>query len=66
VRTIGALFQQPLCLRSGSAAGIQHGGTRVSAATARVVRAATALTYGRGHYGYLASRVVVTRPVAMS
>ncbi len=25
-----------------------------------------ALTYGRGHYGYRASRVVVTRPVAMS
>ena len=24
---IGALFQQPLCLRSGPAAGVQHGGT---------------------------------------
>ena len=30
------------------------------------VRAVAVLTYARGHYGYRASSVVVTRPVAMS
>jgi len=35
-------------------------------ATARAVRAVEVLTYARGHYGYRASSVVVTRPVAMS
>jgi hypothetical protein len=35
-------------------------------ATARAMRAVAALTYARGHYGYRASTVVVTRPVAMS
>jgi hypothetical protein len=35
-------------------------------ATACAVRAVAVLTYARGHYGYRASSVVVTRPVAMS
>ena len=35
-------------------------------ATARAVRAVAVPTYGRGHYGYRASTVVLTRPVAMS
>ena len=40
--------------------------TGPAVATARAVRAVAALTYGRACYGYRASRVVVTRPVAMS
>jgi hypothetical protein len=36
------------------------------AATARAVRAVATLVYGRSYYGYRASRVVVTRPVATS
>jgi hypothetical protein len=39
---------------------------RMALAAARAVRAAAVLTYARGHYGYRASSVVVTRPVAMS
>jgi hypothetical protein len=35
-------------------------------ATARAVRAVAVPIYLRGHYGYRASTVVVTRPVAMS
>ena len=35
-------------------------------ATARAVRAVAVLSYARDHYGYRASSVVVTRPVAMS
>ena len=40
--------------------------TAPAVATARAVRAVTVPIYLRGHYGYRASRVVVTRPVAMS
>jgi hypothetical protein len=40
--------------------------TAPAVATARAVRAVAALTYGAPAYGYRASRVVVTRPVAMS
>jgi hypothetical protein len=35
-------------------------------ALARAVRAVAVPIYLRGHYGYRASKVVVTRPVAMS
>jgi hypothetical protein len=35
-------------------------------ATVRSVRAVAMPIYLRGYYGYRASRVVVTRPVAMS